>query len=131
MCVQGRFPYQPHFADCLIEPSIPWQRWIADAPDGGSGSTDRGRGGGENRSCGYETDDSEGAGDTGISDLFETLVLKQPSSTGEWGGDNNAADCRNAHTSCFHPPQFVKHQYGQHRSSPVSLHPDQDLPLPT
>jgi hypothetical protein len=72
--------------------------------------------------------ESEGAGDTGTSDLSKTPVLKRPGGTGEREGDTTTVDRSfqsNAHTSHFPPPQFVKHQYGQHRSTPypVSFHP--------
>jgi hypothetical protein len=136
MRVRGRYAYKPHFADRPIESPITWQRWITDAPGGGSG--DGGGGGDGDPGSGYESDrsidygmgDSEGARDTGISDLSKTVVLKRPNRAGEREGDTNTADLdfqSNAHTSRFRPLQFVRHQY-RHSSipNPVSVHPDQD-----
>ena len=114
MCTQGRYPYQPAFADRLIKFPIPYQTWITDAP--GRHDGDSGRDSGDSRDDENSGDDAmddimgdqdRDACDAKPDDLSSTTVLKHPSQPGKWeGNQNNTADRSlqsNAHRSLTIP----------------------------
>ena len=122
---RGRYPYQPAFADRLIELPIPWQTWITDVPGGDDGDVG---GGGDSEDGGDDADgrddamaenledDGEGAM---TDDLSSPVVLKHQSQTGGREDNHNTSD-RNIQSNAHSPlsllgrPQLVRHQHQYH-----------------